>query len=58
VLQRLLPSMRSHEYIGAEYEPQERLYRLKFLRNGQVSWIDVDAKSARVRGRALPPPSR
>jgi len=27
-------------------------YRLKFIREGQVIWIDVDARTGRVEGRS------
>ncbi|MGB3167244.1 MAG: hypothetical protein WBA68_10770 [Alteraurantiacibacter sp.] len=47
---RIIPQMReSDEYIGFEYDPTVQAYRLKFIRNGRMIWVDVDARSARIR---------
>ncbi|VVT18624.1 hypothetical protein [Erythrobacter sp. EC-HK427] len=46
---RIIPQMReSDEYIGFEYDPEVQAYRLKFIRNGRMIWVDVDARSARI----------
>lgn len=46
---RIIPQMEStDEYIGFEYDPAAQAYRLKFIRNGRVIWVDVDARTARV----------
>ncbi|WP_340586481.1 hypothetical protein [Erythrobacter alti] len=46
---RIIPQMRSgDEYIGFEYDPTAQAYRLKFIRNGRMIWVDVDAQTARV----------
>jgi len=45
---RILPQMRGNEYLGFEYDGVATAYRLKFIREGQVIWVDVDARSARV----------
>lgn len=45
---RILPQMPGDEYIGFEYDPTASAYRLKFIRDGQVIWVDVDARTARV----------
>jgi hypothetical protein len=46
---RILPRMRGAEYLGPELvDPVSGRYRLKFMRNGQVIWIDVDARSGDV----------
>lgn len=50
-----LPEIRSRvripgaDFIGAEFDG--RIYRLKYMRGGEVIWIDVDARSGRVVGR-------
>jgi hypothetical protein len=45
----IIPQMEStDEYIGFEYDPAAQAYRLKFIRNGRVIWVDVDARTARV----------
>lgn len=46
--QRILPRYRDDEYIGFEYDPVAQAYRLKFIREGRVIWVDVDAKTARI----------
>lgn len=46
---RIIPQMRDDdEYIGFEYDPTAQAYRLKFIRNGRMIWVDVDAQTARV----------
>ena len=45
---RILPQMNGDEYIGFEYDPLASAYRLKFIRQGRVIWVDVDARTARV----------
>lgn len=50
-----LPEIRSRvrvpnaEFIGADFDG--RVYRLKYMRGGEVIWIDVDARTGRVIGR-------
>ena len=38
-------------YIGAELDNSGSVYRLKFMRGGEVIWIDVEARTGRVLGR-------
>lgn len=46
---RIIPRMESDdEYIGFEYDPTAQAYRLKFIRNGRMIWVDVDAQTARI----------
>lgn len=37
---RVLPSMRGSEYLGPSYDSTARAYRLKFIRDGRVTYID------------------
>ncbi len=46
--QRILPTMRGMQYLGPEYDPAAMAYRLKFIRDGRVVFVDVDAKSGAV----------
>jgi hypothetical protein len=46
--QRVLPSMQGSQYLGPEYDPTAMIYRLKFIRDGRVSFVDVDARSGSV----------
>ena len=49
---RILPAMRDAEYLGFAYDPTAMAYRLKFIRNGRVLFVDVDARTGRVIGRS------
>ena len=46
--QRVLPAMRGAQYLGPEYDPVAQAYRLKFIRDGRVVFVDVDARSGEV----------
>lgn len=48
---RVLPTMKGHEYLGFEYDPAARAYRLKFIRDSRVSFVDVDARTGRILRR-------
>lgn len=50
---RVLPSMeqQGYQYLGFEYDPAARAYRLKFIRNRHVSFVDVDARTGRILRR-------
>ena len=45
---RVLPMMPSAQYLGPEYDPVALVYRLKFIRSGRVTFVDVDARSGEV----------
>ncbi len=46
---RIIPRMeQGDEYIGFEYDATAQAYRLKFIRNGRMIWVDVDAQTARI----------
>ena len=45
---RIVPQMRGSDYLGFEYDDGASAYRLKFLKEGQVTWVDVDARTGRV----------
>lgn len=47
---RIVPRMGDAEYLGPELDPGSGTYRLKFMREGRVIWIDVDARTGQVRG--------
>jgi len=49
--QRVLPTMTGMQYLGPEYDPAAMAYRLKFIQNGRVVFIDVDARSGQVLSR-------
>ena len=45
---RVLPTMAGMQYLGPEYDPAAMAYRLKFIRDGRVVFVDVDARSGQV----------
>jgi uncharacterized membrane protein YkoI len=50
----VVPRMKSRgaDYIGAEYDDDMARYRLKFMRDGSVIWVDVDGRTGAIVGRA------
>ena len=48
---RVLPSMRGAEYLGPAYDSAAMAYRLKFIRDGRVMFVDVDARTGRILRR-------
>ena len=49
---RILPQMRGAEYLGPLYDSTARAYRLKFIRDGRVIYIDVDARTGQIINRS------
>ncbi|MEW9853836.1 PepSY domain-containing protein [Novosphingobium sp. M1R2S20] len=47
----VLPQMAGMQYLGPEYDPAAMAYRLKFIQDGKVFFVDVDARSGRIIGR-------
>lgn len=48
---RVLPSMSGAQYLGPEYDPSAMAYRLKFIRDGRVTFVDVDARTGEILGK-------
>jgi uncharacterized membrane protein YkoI len=46
--QFVIPQMRGWQYLGFEYDPAALAYRLKFIRDGRVVFVDVDARSGEI----------
>ena len=49
---RVLPFMGGADYLGPEFNGQT--YRLKFMQDGRVIWVDVDAATGRIIRRSKP----
>lgn len=49
---QVLPAMRGMQYLGPEYDPAAMAYRLKFIRDGRVVFVDVDARTGRIIGES------
>ena len=45
---RVLPRMGEAEYLGFDYDSTAMAYRLKFIREGRVLFVDVDARTGRI----------
>jgi hypothetical protein len=52
VERRVKPMMGDATYLGFLWDPVSNIYTLKFLRNGTVIWVDVDARSGRILRRS------
>jgi hypothetical protein len=49
---KILPTMPGTQYLGPEYAPAAMAYRLKFIRDGRVIFVDVDARSGEIRSQS------
>lgn len=49
---RVLPTMRDAEYLGFAYDSTAMAYRLKFIKDGRVLFVDVDARTGRILRRS------
>lgn len=49
---RILPMMKNAEYLGFDYDSTAMAYRLKFIRDGRVQYVDVDARTGRILRRS------
>jgi hypothetical protein len=45
---KILPTMQGMQYLGPEYDPVALAYRLKFIREGRVTFVDVDARTGEI----------
>jgi uncharacterized membrane protein YkoI len=48
--QSVLPRMKGAQYLGPEYDSAAMAYRLKFIKDGRVTFVDVDARTGRILG--------
>ncbi|WP_421847657.1 hypothetical protein [Novosphingobium sp.] len=49
---RVLPTKRGMQYLGPEYDPTAMAYRLKFIQDGRVVFVDVDARTGQILGES------
>ena len=47
---RVMPLLPGADYLGPEFNG--KTYRLKFMKQGRVIWVDVDAATRRIKGRS------
>ena len=50
--QIVLPRMAGKQYLGPDYDPAAMAYRLKFIQDGKVYFVDVDARTGRIIGQS------
>ena len=50
IVREILPSMPGSQYLGSDYDPEAMAYRLKFIREGRVLFVDVNARTGQVVG--------
>ena len=48
--QQVLPRMPGADYLGPEFNG--KTYRLKFMKDGRVIWVDVDAATGQIVRRS------
>jgi hypothetical protein len=52
-LERQVISQVHGDYLGRpEYDPDANVYRMKFMRDGSMIWIDVDGHTGRILRRS------
>ncbi|MFL9839477.1 hypothetical protein ABS767_00755 [Sphingomonas sp. ST-64] len=51
---RVVPYMikKGAQYLGFDFDAGTGIYTLKFLRNGNVIWVDVDGRTGQVMSRS------
>ncbi|PCD04812.1 hypothetical protein COC42_08765 [Sphingomonas spermidinifaciens] len=49
---RVLPRMKNARYLGFDFDSGTAIYTFKFLRDGNLIWIDVDGRSGQILGRS------
>ena len=47
---KVMPFMGGADYLGPEF--RGRTYRLKFMQEGRVIWVDVDAATGKIIGKS------
>lgn len=48
----VLPQMKGMDYLTFEFDSVAKVYRLKFIKNGHVVFVDVDARTGRIISRS------
>lgn len=49
--ERVVRDMKGHQYLGFAYDPTAMAYRLRFIKDSRVTYVDVDARTGREIGR-------
>jgi hypothetical protein len=52
IKRRMEREMGDATYLGSEFYPGNNRYRLKYVREGRVVWVDVDGRTGEIAGWA------
>lgn len=52
IKRRVDAAMGGATYLGAEFNPSSNRYRLKYVKDGKVVWVDADGRTGDITGRA------
>jgi len=52
IKRRVERRMRDSTYLGSEFHQSRNRYRLKYIRDGKVVWVDVDGRTGEITGWA------
>ena len=52
IKRRVDAAMGGATYLGAEFNPSSNRYRLKYVKDGKVVWVDADGRTGDITGWA------
>lgn len=52
IKRRVEAEMDDATYLGSEFNPSSNRYRLKYVKDGKVVWVDVDGRTGEIIGWA------
>lgn len=52
IKRRVDAAMNGATYLGAEFNPSSNHYRLKYVKDGKVVWVDADGRTGDITGWA------
>nr|WP_238564927.1 hypothetical protein [Sphingobium bisphenolivorans] len=52
IKRRVDSTMGGATYLGSEFNPSSNRYRLKYVKNGKVVWVDADGRTGDIIGWA------
>ncbi len=52
IKRRVDAAMGGASYVGSEFNPSSNRYRLKYVKDGKVMWVDADGRTGDIIGMA------
>ena len=52
IKRRVDSQMNGASYVGSEFDPSSNRYRLKYVKDGKVMWVDADGRTGNIIGWA------